>query len=173
MGMASITKEDLDNVIRYDPETGMFTWLVYRQSYGGGIYPGKIAGTMKDGYVKIILDQKQYRAHRLAWFIMTGTWPIHGTEIDHANGNRADNRWANLRAVTRTQNNMNLPPRTDNKSGHRGVSWRKDTQQWHARIGKHGKTILLGNFDSLEDAVAARVAAESEHFGDHSYLRRA
>lgn len=68
---------------------------------------------------------------------------------------------------------MNLAPRSDNQSGARGVSWRKDTQKWHARIVVAGKTILLGNFTDLEEAKSARALAEGHYFGEHSYLQRA
>jgi len=87
-------------------------------------------------------------------------------------GHRSDNRWINLRLATRTQNNMNLPCRSDNKSGHRGVSFRKDTQKWNARIHLSGKTLLLGDFVDKADAAAARKAAEQLYFGEFSFLQR-
>lgn len=160
-------------LVRYDPDTGDFIWLVSRNRYGGATQPGDVAGCLNDqGYVLVGILGEQYRAHRLAWLFQTGEWPPNGHEIDHANGDRADNRWSNLRLVRRTQNNMNARPRSDNKSGHRGVSWRKDTGKWHARIMVSGRVILLGNYDDLDEAVAARQAAERQHFGAHSFLRR-
>src|ERR1022692_2944961 len=75
------TLEHLRTVLEYDPETGRFKWLVSRQSRHG-ISPGDIAGSFKcdskngrhdGGYIQIVVDQHQYRAHRLAWWFMTGT----------------------------------------------------------------------------------------------------
>jgi len=97
---------------------------------------------------------------------MTGEFPPKGGEIDHINRDRADNRWANLRLATRSQNNMNAGLRSDNKSGHKGVSKRRDTGKWHARITVKRRILLLGNFHSFEDAVAARRAAERQFFGE-------
>lgn len=158
--------------IRYDPETGRFHHLKRTHGYGGLIVPGDPVGTIKDGYTAINYRQTIYRAHRLAWWIMTGEWLPADQDIDHINGDRADNRWANLRLATRSQNNMNATLRSDNKSGFRGVSWRRDTQKWHARIKVEGKTILLGNFSDLNAAAAARLQAEEKYFGERSFLNR-
>jgi hypothetical protein len=107
-----------------------------------------------------------FRAHRLAWWFVKGELP---SELDHKNGIRSDNRWRNLRLVTRTQNNINPVNRlrSDNKSGHRGVSWkthRSGRSCWHARITVNGRIILLGDYADLDQAVAARKEAERRYF---------
>lgn len=155
----------IEALIEYRPATGRFHWLVERRGYHGGVKPGDIAGTLKDGYIQIIIDQRIYAAHRLAWFLMTGAFPPKGREIDHINRNRADNRWENLRLVTRSQNNMNAGLRSDNKSGQKGVGRRKDTGKWYARVTVQRRIILLGHFGSYDEAVAARRAAERRYFG--------
>ncbi|WP_407059264.1 HNH endonuclease signature motif containing protein (plasmid) [Ralstonia syzygii subsp. celebesensis] len=156
----------LKTLIEYDPTSGIFRWLVARNSHGGKVIPGAIAGTKNDGYVQIIVDQRKYRAHRLAWLLMTGEFPVKGYEIDHINGARDDNRWENLRLVTRHQNNMNMGVSKANRSGVRGVSWLKRRNKWHARIKVEGRVICLGDFVSLEAAAAARKAAEEKYFGE-------
>lgn len=172
MGKTDLPPKRLHEVLRYDPETGYLHWKTQTHGYHGIIRPGDRAGSVKDGYINVHVDKVLYRAHRLAWYMVTGEWLSPKQDIDHINGDRADNRFANLRLVTRTQNNMNLPVRTDNISGYRGVTLRKDTRKWHARITVAGKIILLGDFIDLEDARAARAKAEELYFGAHSYLNR-
>lgn len=170
-----VTKEQLQDLIGYEPETGLFRWKVRRNAAGGPVLPGTVAGTPKDGYTQIIIGQRSYRAHRLAWLFMTGAFPERGLEIDHINRERSDNRWSNLRLVSRSQNNMNGGLRSDNKSGARGVGQRKDTGAWYARIKCGGQLKLLGHFATKDLALAARRAAEERFFGnfapkqDHSH----
>lgn len=158
--------ENIKSQLSYDPETGLFRWLVNKNSYGGVVSVGQIAGTNKDGYIQIVCNQRKYRAHRLAWYYMKNEFPPKGFEIDHINSIRSDNRWSNLRLVTRSQNNMNMRESVANKSGAKGVSFRKDTKKWHARICVNRKVILLGNFVEFCDAVNARKEAEKKYFGE-------
>lgn len=172
MGKTSKPPEHVHELLRYDPNSGNLYWRIGVRSYGGGRSAGDVAGTNKDGYISICLDGVRYRAHRLVWYIVTGDWLPAKQDIDHINGNRGDNRFSNLRLTTRSQNNMNLPLRVDNISGYRGVTWRKDTKKWHARITVNSKITILGDFIDLEDARAARAKAEELYFGVHSYLNR-
>lgn len=89
--------------------------------------------------------------------------------VDHINHRRNDNRKCNLRAVTPSQNNMNMGLRSDNNSGVTGVHWDKNTNKWMSRIGINKKRIHLGYFDSFEDAVKARKNAEEKYFKEYSY----
>ena len=159
------TREEVLALLSYDPETGVFRCRVDRRSFAGKAKAGAVAGQPKDGYLVIGLFGRLYRAQHLAWLIMTGEWPPKG-DMDHRNRIRSDNRWSNLRLATRPQNNMNSLPRSDNTSGCKGVSFRKDTRKWHARIKAEGKVILLGNFIDKADAIAARRAAERKYFGE-------
>jgi hypothetical protein len=109
----------------------------------------------------MIIDGKQYYLHRLAWLYVHDRWPQGVT--DHINRVRTDNRIANLREVTRGQNNQNSRRRKDNTSGHPGVTWFKRTAQWRAYIQAGGKVHSLGYFTDLDAAVAARKAAEAAH----------
>lgn len=150
-------------LLRYDPASGAFIWQVERTCRGGRVMPGDIAGTPKDGYIQIKVLGRQWRAHRLAWLYMTGALPPAGFEIDHINGQRSDNRWANLRQVTRSQNNYNLGVSKRNVSGTKGVSWVAARNKWLARLKVEGRVVHLGEFDLLSDAVAARKAGERAH----------
>lgn len=89
-------------------------------------------------------------------------------ETDHANGDGLDNRRANLRPATRSQNNANKQRHKNNTSGYKGVSWRKRTRQWQAYIGagKGGKMIHLGYFTTAEAAARAYDAAAIVAWGE-------
>lgn len=159
-----ITQERLSELLSYEPDTGIFRWRVMRRSFGGRVKPGAIAGTPHPkGYTRIRLDQRNYYAHRLAWFYVHGSFP---KEIDHINGDRTDNRIANLRSCTRTQNNANSKIRRNSASGFKGVSWNTQHQKWMAILTKHSKRFHLGFYDTPEDAHKAYCEAAREHFED-------
>jgi hypothetical protein len=99
---------------------------------------------------------KIWKVHRLIFVLHHGYLP---KEIDHINGDRADNRIENLRAVTRSENQCNRSALTSNTSGYPGVSWHKKSQAWVVRVMKNGKSHLLGYFKELE--LAGLVAAEA------------
>ena len=92
----SIDVKYLKEILDYNESTGIFTWKVKRNSFGGKVAPGAIAGSKKDdgGYIRIVIDQKKHYAHRLAFLYVHGYIP---NVIDHLNGNTFDNRIENLR----------------------------------------------------------------------------
>jgi len=154
-----LTQKRLKELLNYDPETGVFTWISRRGSKAAG----SVAGTphYKQGYIRIKIDGEMYSAHRLAWLYVYGEWPKH--ETDHINHDRQDNRIENLRSVTRHQNARNRTLRSDSTSGVVGVNWFKRNQKWGARIFKNGKFVFLGLFERFEDAVEARKNASVEY----------
>lgn len=146
-----ITQTELKNIINYNPETGQFTWLVSCGSVKKG---DKAKVNHSEGYITIVIAKKKYKAHRLAYFYMTGKMP--SNDMDHLNGNRADNRWSNLRAATRKENAKNKRLRKDSKSGVHGVTLQKG--KWHSRIeNKH----LCVSYDKFE-AICVRKSAENK-----------
>lgn len=155
-----ITQQRLKQVINYDPEAGLFTW---RERKGNRTKKGGLAGGPNEyGYIQICIDGKLYKAHRLAWMYVYGFMP--SGMIDHINRKTGDNRISNLREVTNEQNQQNSGLRIDSTSGVRGVTWNGRRSKWEARIkaGIHRKH--LGYFESIEQACAARLAAESKYF---------
>lgn len=163
------TREDLLQFLEYFPDTGVFIWKAHVQCYGGGREPGDEAGSPKDGYVQIMVFGKPYRAHHLAYLVMTGEWPPRGKDMDHINGRRGDNRWRNLRIAARSQNNLNSDVRSDNSTGFKGVHPQADGKgRWFARIGHNGKIKHLGTFDTKDEAIAARKQAEINLYGEFS-----
>lgn len=87
-------------------------------------------------------------------------------DVDHINGDRLDNRKSNLRLCTRSQNNMNKSEQRNNTSGHRDVSWSKSNSKWNSRITVNRKTINLGYYDDILEAIKVRQQAERQYFGE-------
>ncbi len=94
--------------------------------------------------------------------------PPDGFHVDHINGNKLDNRKSNLRHVTCRENSWNRKQLSSMSGRRRGVYWRKDRDQWIAKITVSGTFMHLGSFDKYQDAVSARDAAEAVHFGVYS-----
>ena len=145
-----ITQEELQAVLDYDEDTGIFT-------KNGR----KVGGSDKDGYITIGIKYKVYKAHRLAWLYFNGSFPLNN--IDHINHIRSDNRIINLREVSNTENHHNRGKHKLNTSGHVGVTWDKWHNKWKAQIHFNGKHIHLGYFSSKEEAIKARKEAEVKY----------
>jgi hypothetical protein len=109
----------------------------------------------------IKIDGKSYAAARLAWLYMTGEWPER--TVDHEDRDSSNDRWNNLRLATKGQQAMNQGPHSHNTSGITGVYERLG--KYCATIKFNYKQIWLGTFDTEEEAIAARRAAEEEYFG--------
>lgn len=145
----------LRTLLRYDPATGHFEWLV-RQ---GQAKPGKRAGTPVHGRVIIRIDGVNYFAHRLAWLYVHGTWPA--DQIDHINGEPADNRLFNLRECTHAENHQNTATRRDNRLQLTGVSLHRHSGLFAAEIKAKGKRHLLGYYKTPEAAHTAYLDAKA------------
>ena len=165
-----VTQQALHEVLSYDAATGIFMWLERLDDIGWTRkMAGKEAGSndRSVGYRRIGMFGREFWAHRLAWLYVHGRMPYAKHEIDHINGDKLDNRIENLREVSHGQNGQNTGLRVNNRSGIKGVSWAASRGNWLATITVHGKMRNLGRFDTLEDAAAARRAAEIEYHGDH------
>ena len=92
--------------------------------------------------------------------------------VDHINGDCCDNGVENLRVRTQSENNMNKIIQTNNTTGIVGVYWHVKQKMWNARIVLSEKTVNLGSFYYLRNAVKARVEAEIKYFGEHSMFER-
>jgi hypothetical protein len=161
-----LTSERLRLLLKYDAETGHFTWLVPR----GKRRPGGQAGNMNPAsrYVQIEVDRRRYYAHRLAWFYVNGEWPDHA--IDHINGDALDNRIANLRCATPSQNQHNKRRPANNTSGVKGIYWHKRRQRWCARATVGGKTVHFGYFKDIDEACRVYEAKVCELHGEFARL---
>lgn len=161
MSKEILTHEFLKSTLHYSIITGQFYWLKSR----GRIKSGDIAANLQtNGYGRIGIKGKVYKAHRLAWFWVTSEWPI--ADIDHKNGIPNANYWLNLREATRSQNCWNTRTPSNNTSGYKGVTWYKPYQKWNACIVANKKVKNLGYFDDIESAYSARLKAEQSMHGD-------
>jgi len=159
----TITQEELKKLLHYDPETGVFTRLIYRNQYSRvGMRAGweQIVNCGKS-YRMIYIGNKTHLEHRLAWLYITGSLP--SEEIDHINGNGCDNRLCNLREVSRLINRRNVKKQHNNTSGVVGVSLHKLTGLWRSRININKQEIYLGLFCSFNEAVECRKNAEIKY----------
>jgi len=155
------TLSELNQLLRYDPESGEIYWI----APGKGRIKKKSAGTKEiSGYKGIVINGKRIRAHIIAWALYNGKWP--DDQIDHINGIKTDNRIINLREATNLQNGKNFRIKSNNKSGVTGVYWDKDNNKWAAVIKVNHKQIRLGRFVDFADAVKARQGAEIKYFGE-------
>jgi hypothetical protein len=143
-----LTADLLRDALHYEPETGAFTWLA---PLSNRVKPGDQPGFLTPaGYLTIRLMGRLYSAHRLAWLYHYGEWPKH--QVDHINGDKSDNRIANLRDATAAQNKWNCAAHSDNRSGFKGVTFHKASGLWRAQISVNGKNKGLGYFHKPEDA---------------------
>ena len=153
MTKPTITQAQLKELLEYDHETGVFTWrrrAVHRQQdkTWNTRFAGKTAGMPnQDGYLIITIWGRHYRAQRLAFLYMTGAFPSDFS--DHVDGDRANNRWVNLREATNQQNLANSKRRHDNMSGLKGVCLVKG--RWRAVCGGD----RIGLFPTPEEAARA------------------
>lgn len=155
-----ITQQRLKELLHYDQDTGVFTRISSRLS----TCVNKPAGGINyDGYRRIYLDGKNYFAQRLAFLYVHGSWP--SLQMDHINGKRDDNRMANLREATSSENKHNQVLSRKNKSGFKGVCWHKSAKKWQARVMLNGKAQYLGLFENIEDAADATREARNKLHG--------
>jgi hypothetical protein len=155
MAETILTQARLKELLDYDPETGVFTW---KRFMGGFAKAGSVAGSIDShGHRQIKVDGRLYLAHRMVFVYLFAAAP---SEVDHINRDKLDNRLANLRPVTRSENLHNSPPNRRNRVGVKGVHWIARLNKWQAYISAGGRRKILGCFATFDAAVAARREAE-------------
>lgn len=161
-----MTYANLLAAFTYNPGTGHF---IRRYACGSMKRVGKVDGK---GYIRFDYQGHTYAAHRLAFLYMTGVMP--SLQIDHINGDRADNRWSNMRLATPSQNTINSNSKLG-VAGMRGVSRMQwgDRVVWQARIQANGKRIQLGYYNNKDEAYQAYRKAALVYHGPYSSLDRA
>ena len=161
--MELVTLERLKEVLHYNPDTGVFTW---RKTFSHAV-EGEVAGyDAGRGYWIIQIDNRRYRAHRLAWLYMMGAWPRE--LVDHKNLDRSDNRFENLREASHQQNRVNSRAHRNSRWGIKGVHFRARDRVWVAKITVNGRSKYLGQFDTAEAANAAYQDAAVRFHGEYA-----
>lgn len=154
----SLSATEARRLLSYDPETGHLTWRLSR----GGVKAGTRAGwSTPAGYIMVTVGGVDYFAHRVAWLIVHGEWPL--GELDHISGVKSENWLANLRDVPKYINGHNRGLNRNNVSGLRGVSLQRG--RWCASIQINKRRMHLGAFPTKEEAGTAYRAAAIKHLG--------
>lgn len=164
MSNHELTPDFVRSLLSYDAKTGSMVWL---KTLSNRAPKGSVIAYKTTGYPAVRILGKLYLVHRLAWLIMTNSWPQF--EIDHIDGDRSNNCWKNLRSATIAQNRQNRAIPKNNSSGIKGVYWCKNASKWRAKIMVNKKAMHLGLFDSMESANNAYDVAAKKH---HKEFRR-
>jgi hypothetical protein len=159
-------REIVGNFIDYDLASGLAIWS---KSPARSIKAGSPVGTIYRGYLVVRFQGKDYPLHRFCWLLATNQDPG-DLMIDHIDGNKLNNAFANLRLCTKSQNGMNRGATKANKLGVKGVYWDAKACKYKAQIKINGKTKHIGYFADFELAVHARRSSEAEIFGTFAKL---
>jgi hypothetical protein len=152
-----ITKEFLSELFEY--KDNQLYWKVDRIA---NRLKGKPAGCLDGrGYLQTKIKNVLYKNHRLIFMMQHGYVP---GIIDHVDGNPLNNKIANLRPATISQNAMNAKVYCTNKSGVQNVSWHKKAKKWEVKLQIKGKRIHFGAFEDIELAVAVAKAIRNKHY---------
>jgi hypothetical protein len=168
--MQKLTQELLKELLSYDPNTGVFTWLPRDAKWFKSLnsylswntkHANTIAGSPNNkGYIKILIFGKSYAAHRLAWLYAYSEWPK--KQVDHINAIKHDNSISNLREASNSENLQNRSSclSSNKATGMLGVSFHNGTKKYQASIRLNRKHYYLGLFITPEEAHAAYVSAK-------------
>lgn len=162
--MTTVTADELRKIVSYDPDTGVFVWLVDRLRSKAGSVAGSV-WTKPNGrkYLIIVIGKRNYYAHRLAWLYVHGEWPT--DQVDHIDGNGLNNAISNLRAATAAENCRNRGANSNNKTGLKGVHLSRPGK-WRASLRIGNRLKHLGYFSDPAEAHAAYCAAAAEAHGE-------
>lgn len=159
MAAQHATPERVRELLSYCPETGRLTWRVRAGRVSAG---DPVRAIRRDGYLSVRIDGLPNMAHRVAWVHFYGHWPSH--TLDHINGDKTDNRIANLRDVPHALNMHNQRAAAGHNKGSSmlGAHWHKKDQRWRSNITVGGITRHLGYFDTEQQAHEAYIAAKRQ-----------
>ena len=155
----------LNKCFTYNEITGEFI-KVMKFNWKGDLIKckPKVVQTLNSyGYYQVNFKNKVYLVHRLICYIMNGEYPDRDVDVDHINGVRTDNRWVNIRLVDRGENLKNVGMRSDNTTGIKGVHYEKSSGKYFTFIYHNSKRVVLGRFNTIDEANEVRNKALSEY----------
>lgn len=138
----------------FDYKNGVFYW---KTKHAARTTIGKQAGRYTQGYCSIGLDGGRYLRSRLVWIYFNGKKP--NGVIDHINRITTDDRIENLRDITKRQNERNQNVKPNNTSGYGNISWCKRDKKWTVRIKGEKKYHYFGRYETIEEALSAKLSA--------------
>ena len=155
--------EYISDNFKYHKDTG----LVERFDLAEGVnrFGCLSKSTAHRSYLRFSVCDKKLYAHRIAYFLMENEMPT--GEIDHIDGDGLNNKWANIRNVSHSENAKNQKKNINNKSGMVGVHLDTVNSKWYAQITVNKKPIFLGRYKEKGLAESARKNAEIK-YGFHS-----
>lgn len=137
---------------------------------------GKAAGWLRrdrTGYANwdVQVGRRTYRAHRLVWFLATGTDCLDsGMEVDHIDRDATNNAIQNLRLASDSEQSKNQKKRSGTTSEHKFVRWHKKSGKWVAQYSRYwsdGRTVWVGSFCGEREAHYAALAHRLENHPFH------
>lgn len=168
--LARLDLDRLQEVLDYDPETGILSWRVMLSPRCRiGHEAGKLT---TQGSRRIRIDNVDYPAHHLAWFHFYGV-PAEG-ELDFKNLKQDDLRIENLRQASRSENARNMRRNSSNSTGFKGVAKfynPGNRARYRAQIRVDGKRIFIGLFHTPEEAYEAYCKKVAELHGEFARVK--
>lgn len=163
----SIDREQALSLFDYDAESGWLIWR-HRDDVRKNINTrraGRRAGhvhtcTVGKQYIQVRVCGKMIYAHRIIWVICHGEIPPN-MQVDHIDGNGANNRIDNLRLASRFENKRNMRLFSTNTSGRVGVGLSNTKKRWCAKGWRDGAPVHIGSFSTFDEASAARESWET------------
>lgn len=154
----TLTQERLKQVVSFEPTTGVFTRILKAKR---AVIGRELGYKKSNGYIALSIDGQKYFAHRLAWLYVYGEFPKH--DVDHIDGDRANNKIENLRDVTRSVNLQNLKAaKSHNKSTGVLGAYLHISGKFMSRIQVNKKDVYLGLFETAEQAQQAYLTAKQQ-----------
>lgn len=164
-----LTQDYIKERFSYNQKTGHLSWknrpehdFISKkyQSIFNARFANKESGSFCNGYLRTQIDKKSYFNHLIIWVYVYGRYPE--KNIDHIDGNRANNKIENLREVTKLENAKNQKLYKNNGSGFSGVRFDKSLNKWRVQIGSGKNRKHIGIFEERDAAIRARQKAEKE-----------
>lgn len=155
-----ITKEILCDLYEYKNGHLYYKKIITKNTKKIG---DKVGSINKEGYVVTKIKNKSYLVHRLIYLMNHNNLP---NQIDHIDGNPANNNIENLREANGSQNCMNKSLNRTNTSGYKNITWHKLLKKWRVQIKNNNTTKIFGNFEDLELAILVAEEARNKYAGE-------